>query len=681
MATGTSRFRLAETRQGDCMKSLKAIAAAVAVALACVGQAHAVDVDSFIRRDKFHDIKISPTGEFLAATVPLEDRIVLVVLRRSDNKLTANFDLGRNTAIADFNWVNNERVLISAAEKFGALDKPSATGELYGINADGSQMELLVGYRAGHGQVGSHIQAKKAENVSAFPIDTLDGSDKFAVIKVIPWAADPFNRAERLDVYTGRRQRVATAPVRNADFVTDNAGAVRFAQGVETDLVNKLYYRSADGAAWELVNDESVTKRVERAIGFSADNMTAYLEVDDAKHPARLVALDLNTRERKELFGDKVADPSDVLYRHGSVEPVGVAFDDGKGRTQFFDPAAPEARLQKSLEAAFAGSRVYVTSETGDGKLALVRVSSDQNPGDYYLFDTVAKKADLLLSSRDWIDPADVHRAEPVVFKARDGLEIHGYLTRPKGAEGRRVPMVVLPHGGPFGVTDTWNYYFERDLLASAGYAVLQVNFRGSGGYGRGFQEAGAFQWGKAMQDDLTDATKWAIAQGVADPSKICLYGASYGGYASLMGVAKEPALYRCAAGYVGVYDLPTLYTAGDINDSRSGRSYLEQWVGRKDELPDASSPTKVAQQIKVPVFLAAGGEDDRAPIQHSKMMEQALRRAGVPVETLYYDTEGHGFYKVEHQREFYTKLLAFLSRHLGGEMATVSSGGASTAK
>ncbi|WP_133499521.1 alpha/beta hydrolase family protein [Cognatilysobacter terrigena] len=661
------------------MKTFKALVGALALALACAN-AHAVDVDSFIRRDKFHDIKISPTGEYLAATVPFEDRVAFVILRRSDNKVTGTFDLGRNTAIAGFDWVNDERVLISAAEKFGALDKPSPTGELYGMNADGSHTELLVGFRA-HGEMGTHIRKKQAEDVAAFPIDSLAASDKFAVIKVIPFAAEPYNRAERLDVYTGQRQRLASAPIRNAAFITDNSGVVRFAYGQESDLALKLFYRDGDGANWQLLNDESVTHRREVAIGFSADNATAFLEVSDDTHPAKLVALDLKTRARKELFGDEVADPASFLYRHGTREPIGVIFDDGKGRTEFFDPSGPDARLQKSLEAAFVGQRVFVTSETTDGRLALVSVSSDQNPGDYYLFDTVAKKADLLLSSRDWVDPAQVHKAEPIAIKARDGLQLHGYLTRPANADGRRVPMVVLPHGGPFGISDTWDYDTERDLLASAGYAVLQVNFRGSGGYGHAFEQAGALQWGKAMQDDLTDATKWAIDQGIADGSKICLYGASYGAYASLMGVAKEPTLYRCAAGYVGVYDLPTLYTNGDSNDTKSQRNWLERWVGAKDELPDSSSPTKVAQQIKVPVFLAAGGEDQRAPIQHSKLMEQALRRAGVPVETLYYDTEGHGFYKIEHQREFYTKLLAFLSRNIGGQTATPSTGSASAAK
>jgi dipeptidyl aminopeptidase/acylaminoacyl peptidase len=206
-------------------------------------------------------------------------------------------------------------------------------------------------------------------------------------------------------------------------------------------------------------------------------------------------------------------------------------------------------------------------------------------------------------------------------------------------------------------------------MLAQAGYAVLQLNFRGSGGYGDAFHKAGARQWGLAMQDDLTDATRWAIAQGIADPARICISGASYGAYASLMGVAKEPDLYKCAIGYVGVYDLPMMHAKGDTRWSTAGRGFLKDWLGNPETLAD-TSPNRLAEHIKVPVFLAAGGEDERAPIEHSRLMEKALKNLGKPVESLYYETEGHGFYTQEHNREFYTRVLAFLARNIGGATA-----------
>ena len=656
------------------------LTASIAAVLGLASPAHAVDVESFIKRDKFTDIKISPTGEYLAATVPMDDKTILAIIRRSDNKVTANFAMGQHNHVADFTWVNPERVVISMAEKFGSLDQPQLTGELFAINADGTQPENLIGYRVQGAGLGTKIQPKKVEAVAAFLVDDLPADDENVIISVTPFAADTFSRAEKMDVYTGRRTRVASAPVRNARFITDNAGIVRFARGSGTDLVSKLYYRAGEGADWKLVNDENVSGRIESPIGFSADDRTAYLEVENSEGPNAIVAYDIATGARTELFRDSTVDPGGYIYRPHTGIPVGVDLANGRWTTHFIDRAAPEARLQKSLESAFAGSSVTVTSQTKDGRLALVRVSSDRNPGDYYLFDTVAKKADFLLANRDWLDPEALHPAQPVSFKARDGLPIHGYLTRPKGASGR-LPLVVMPHGGPFGIRDYWRFDDDAQMLASAGYAVLQVNFRGSGGYGRAFEHAGARQWGKAMQDDVTDATKWAVAEGHADGSKVCLYGASYGAYASLMGVAKEPDLYRCAVGYVGAYDLPTMHTEGDIQESGSGQSYIDQWIGPRADVA-AVSPTRMADRIKVPVFMAAGGEDRRTPIQHTKMMEQALRKAGKQVETLYYDTEGHGFYKPENRREYYTRLLAFLSRHLGGATAsTAAPASASTGK
>jgi dipeptidyl aminopeptidase/acylaminoacyl peptidase len=268
-----------------------------------------------------------------------------------------------------------------------------------------------------------------------------------------------------------------------------------------------------------------------------------------------------------------------------------------------------------------------------------------------------------------WIDPAKGAPTRGVSFEARDGLTLHGYLTLPPGADPSTPrPMVLLPHGGPYGIYDRWGFDEEVQILARAGYAVLQVNYRGSGNYGRAFKLAGAGEWGRKMQDDLTDATRWAIERKIADPARICVYGASYGAYAALMGVAREPDLYRCAAGYVGVYDMVKMHK-DDSGDSRSSRNWALDWLGPRENMAEIS-PTGMAARIKVPVFMAAGGKDQRTPIEHTERMEKALKAAGVPVETLYYPNEGHGFYVEAHRREFYTRLLAFLSRHLGGATA-----------
>jgi dipeptidyl aminopeptidase/acylaminoacyl peptidase len=641
----------------------------------------AVDVGAYVKRDTFDQIKISPGGEYYAATVPQEDRSILVVIERATLKVTGSFKLPVDNYVADFRWVNKDRLVISVAQKLGLLDSPRLTGELFAIGANGSKPEMLIGYRVNDGGLGTSIKPKKDnQSIWGYLVDSLPVDDKSVLVSTQPYgSADPWSSAQRLDVYTGRLTVVAKTPVQDARFQTDNKGVIRFVNGSSSDNVSRLYYRTGDGAEWEMLSYESDTKGAEYPVGFSADDKTAYLLVEQADGPDALVAMDVETRKRTEVLRDDDVDPNGVIYRNGTRTPVGLYFMDGKPRTAFLDDKSPEARLQRGLEAAFPGDDVVITSQTADGSLALVSVSNDRNPGDFYLFDTVAKKAAHVVARREWLDPEQQAQMQPVKLAARDGLTLHGYLTTPKGSSGKGLPLVVMPHGGPFGVNDEWEFNDEAQMLSAAGYAVLQLNYRGSSGYGRAFLHAGAREWGGAMQDDLTDATKWAIEQGIADKNRICLYGASYGGYAALMGVAKEQGLYKCAAGYVGVYDLPKRKNDLHGRSARAG-NWASDWMGKNEQLASLS-PNRMADRIKVPVFLAAGGEDENVPIEHSKMMEAALRKAGVPVETLYYDTEGHGFYKPEHQKEFYTRLLAFLSRHLGGGLAMTTGPGTDSAK
>jgi dipeptidyl aminopeptidase/acylaminoacyl peptidase len=629
--------------------------------------AQALDVEPFVRNDRFETIKISPGGEYFAATVPFEDRTALVVMDRKGNKLLGTFQLGRNSAIDSFAWVGPDRVLIGAAEKFGELDEPQPTGELFAMDADGGRTEMLIGQRV-DGNLGSRIRSKKAEQVAAFLIDDLPDDDKYVLVSVSPFSSDPYTRVEKMDVYSGVRNVVMRAPVRNARFTSDNSGTVRFARGADTDNVSKLYYRDSDGGDWTLVNDEAATALIEVPLGFASDDRIAYLRAERATGPDAIVAYDTANGKRTDVLRDAERDPF-VLYRPGTSIPVGAMYEGNRPQLRFFDEASDDARLYKSLQAAFGDNAALITSSTRDGSVNLVEAWSDGNPGDFYLFDARSKKAGYVISRAEWFDPTRMATMMPVEFAARDGLQLQGYLTLPRGASGKGMPMVVLPHGGPFGIADTWRFDGDAQMLAKAGYAVLQVNFRGSGGRGRSFTHVGARQWGGSMQDDVTDATRWAIAQGIADPARICIYGASYGAFAALMGVAKEPDLYKCAAGNVGVYDLPQLH-AEETNKHGSIETWANDWIGSDMAKLAANSPTRLAAAIKVPVLLAAGREDETAPVEHTEAMERALKAAGVQVEASYYTGEGHGYYKPANRQDFYTKLLAFLARNLGGETA-----------
>ncbi len=632
-----------------------------------------IPIQAFLRNDSFDAIKLSPTGKYVARSVALGEKTVLAINDRKTNKLTGHFTLAGKTQVQDFWWVSDERLLISVGEKSGLLEQPLATGELYATNADGSGQAILIGQRAGEDTTASHIKGgKERDAVAAFMVEDQPRNAKKAIISVSPMQGEVlFTRAEEMDVYTGHRAVVAIAPVRRATFKTDLQGVVRFAMGSGADNLSKTYYRDNANSDWQLLNDQSVSKRNLIPLGFSADGRTAYLDKEEEQGPDGIYAYDTTTHTMTMQLRDPVVDPAWIL-RGPANEVLGAQYIDGKSKIVFFDKNSTLAKEYRSLETSFQDQTVRLDDFTSDGKIAMVNVYSDRSPGDYYLLDLDSKKAAHLVSRYDWLDPDRMGAVRPITLTARDGMALHGYLTVPPGSDGKNLPLVVNPHGGPFDVFDTWGFNWENQLLASRGYAVLQVNFRGSNNYGRAFSVAGHKQWGGAMQDDVTDATRWAIQQGIADAHRVCIYGASYGGYAALMGVAKEPSLYRCAIGYVGVYDMPSMYNSGVLQDTKSGENFLKDTLG--DQNLESISPNHLAERITVPVMLVAGREDEIAPSKHTELMRDALLKAGKSVDAKIYDHEGHGFFIAENRLDFYTRMLAFLDRNIGAGAA--NSGG-----
>ena len=606
-----------------------------------------IDVSAFVRHDAFDAVQLSPGGDYFAATVPLEDRTILVVIRRSDNAVVARVGGKEHSVVYDFHWATPDRVVVSLAKRYGLLDAPSADGNLYAVSVDGkARYQLDV-------------------NESIVTLDDVIDGGKTVLVTRWPSAHDGKPVLVKADVYGGRGKVIATAPIQNASFIADATGTATFAKGW-VGAKQRLYYRAGADKDWTLVNDEQVSGHGEYPLGFGADGI-GYVQVEQANGPDVIQSWDPVTHARKDVLRDPDVEPYRTVYALDGHTPVGAMYMHDGIRTRFFDPASPTARLYRSLEQVFPGQAVQVTSATRDGKQMLVLVHSDRNPGDFFLYDAVAHRATLALSRRQWFDPEKMAGTRLVQVTARDGLVLHGYLTTPVGAGSAPLPLVVMPHGGPYQIFDAWGFDDDSQLLAAAGYAVLRINYRGSGNYGRAFANAGRLQWGRRMQDDITDATHWAIDQHIADPKKICLVGASYGAYAALMGVAREPALYRCAVGYVGVYDMVRLQWSDTSTDDSS--KWTHTWIGEHGDMADIS-PTRMADRIKVPVLLAAGGEDWTATIDQTRYMENALKKAHVPVETLYYPNEGHGFYSIEHRSAYDVRLLGFLSRSLGGATA-----------
>lgn len=632
-------------------------------------------VKDFVREPEAADLRISPDGKHLAMTVPDKNgRNFLVIVNRVDMKITASLRAREGDIIDSFTWASDDRVVASIATKVGGLDRPVPTGELYGIDADGGRSGVLFSYRAEAVNKGTHIKQRDARRASAEIVDVLRDDDKRVLVTVTDWDArgridESMPEYGLLDVYSGRFVSSGTIPLPGATLIADNTGTARLAFANDIKQYRQVLVRGKGGSDWTTFADSREGATI-TPLRFAADNRHFYAIVSNPKGADGLYRIDIETKAKELLYQGK-ADPVSVIDTREQKDAFGVVTADGRTANHVFDKQSADGRLLLALEASFKGQWVHLLNFTDDGKLALIQVGSDRNPGDVYLFNTEKKTADYLSSPRSWIEPEAMAATRPIQLKARDGLDLHGYLTIPNGGGDKNLPTVLLIHGGPYGIRDNWGFDPQVQILASRGYAVLQVNFRGSGGYGLPFQQAGYKEWGGKMQDDLTDVTRWAITQGHADPKRICTFGASYGGYAALEGAAREPDLYACAIGYIGVYDLRLMRSRGDIGDSLYGLGYLDMVLGNDKDQLWARSPTAKADRIKAKVMLIAGGEDERAPAVHSENLRDALKRRGVEVDWLYKRNEGHGFYTPENRLELQERVLAFLEASLGSKPAS----------
>jgi len=298
----------------------------------------------------------------------------------------------------------------------------------------------------------------------------------------------------------------------------------------------------------------------------------------------------------------------------------------------------------------------------------LVRATSDRNPGAFFIFETRSGRLRFLGAVAPWLHRQQLSSMEPVSFKARDGLALNGYYTPPVDHPGGAAPMILMPHGGPFGVRDAWGFDSRIQFLASRGYGVLQVNFRGSGGYGKSFERAGYGQWGLAMQDDLSDAVAWAVADGRADPGQICIFGSSYGGYAALMGLIKTPQLYRCGISFAGISDRMLMYRDDRRRFSGEARQSFIDMFGDPEADPDlfeTTSPINHIGRIRAPLLVAHGQVDGQVDIRHYRLLTRQLKKHGKEFEQFERRFEGHGLVKEANRIAFFEVLEDFLARHM----------------
>ena len=605
-------------------------------------------VGDFFRDPEFTSVSLSPDGSFLAVSVPQGDRTVLAILKTADLSLQSKFDYGENNHIESVAWVSDQRFAMFVSRKVGRFDYRIGQADMFFANVDGTRrIDVPLG------------------NTYTI-VDTLRDDDRHVLVQRSIDNAFLY----RLDTLTGRVRTVATAPLASGSFVVDHEGRPRYAFGQDDEHHLVTYRRVGDG--WQQVHRQAMGEGASRIpMRMDAEGERVIMMVSDAGEPLRVVKRDAEDQTETVLARNENVDPIGAVTSSDGRSLLAVRFMDGLPRHEWVLPDHPETRLLAGLEQAFPEHVVTITSMSEDGRLVLFRTHSDIDPGSYYLFNRDTGQARFLLSRMSWIRPEQMAPMRPITLKARDGVELHGYITIPRGSDGRNLPLILNPHGGPHGPRDMWGFNPEVQFLANRGYAVLQINFRGSGGYGDAFEAKGFRNWGTTMIDDMTDAVQWTIDQGIADPGRICTYGASYGGFAALQSVVREPERYRCTIGYVGVFSIPLMFTDGDIPETESGRAYLRRVHPESLAEQRAQSPAYNIDRIRVPVMLVHGERDVRVPMSQFRVLRDRLTEAGRPPEKIVLEErEGHGFFDFQNQVDLYTAMEAFLDRHIGDRAA-----------
>ncbi|MCO7227088.1 S9 family peptidase [Pleionea sp. CnH1-48] len=630
------------------------------LSITTVIEAREIPVEEFFKDSTIISLNVSPDGKHYAATVKINGDTQLAVLDAKTKQIKARFNFKRdNLEIGRFGWFNNERVYATMIRKVGPLAQAARTGYLFAGSIDGTKkVQLLPAPK----KPGRSAERPRNYNFMSFLKD-----DPRNIL--ISMSKGGFTEVYKLNVYTGSRKKVDKSPKKYASLLIDHNKEVRVSVSTDPDEEKVYIHTRKQGADdWEAFAEYDDKSVGIDPLGFSKDNQKVFLNVREKGKQRGIYLLDLKTKDMQlihEIKGD--ADVIGSVYDNDTDKPeiVGIRMMPGKYETQFFDVSHPRAKLDAGLRAAFPEDEVSLVNLTDDGNKALVRVWSDRRPGRFFMMDTKTFKLEYLLDVRDWVKPEEMAEMKAVSFKARDGLEVRGYLTLPKG-KSKDLPMILMVHGGPYGVQDRWGYNREVQFFANRGYAVFQVNYRGSGGRGSSYQYDAYKQMGMEMQDDLTDATLWAVEQGYADKERLCIYGASYGGYASMMGVVKEPDLYKCAIAYVGLYDI-NLWKKADTWRSEYGRRFVREAWGIDDpEFVKERSPINHLDKLKAAIFLVHGKDDARVVIDNHDDLAEALDERGYPYESLVKAFEGHGFRNPENNYELYTKLQKFLEKHIG---------------
>ena len=594
-----------------------------------------IPLEDFFKNSEISSIQLSPNGKYLAYLKPHQNRMNIYVRRVDDPESEKRITNQTMRDIGGFGWKGNDTLIFM---------KDSAGDEnfhIFSVSATGENEKDLTPFK----------------DTRTLIIDGLLGVSEDHILIGTNQRMKTVFDVYRLNIKTGDIQLVAENPGHFLGWLTDHEGKLRVA--VATDGVNTaIHYRETEQEAFQqiVITDfrDSFTP-----VMFTFDNKNLYVTSNLDRDKTAIEIFD--PREKKVLstvFSHPEVDVSALLASKKSKVLIAAFYTTWKTEAHFFE--SDYQSLFQDLESKFPKG-FNIASATWEEDLMIIAANEN-----YYLYNTTEKTADKIVEPRPWLKSEDLAETKPIQYTSRDGLTIHGYLTLPKESDGKNLPVVVHPHGGPW-LRDTLAYNPEVQFLANRGYAVFQMNFRGSTGYGKKFWQAGFKQWGKKMQDDITDGVHYLIDEGIADKDRIAIYGSSYGGYAVLAGLAFTPDLYACGVDYVGISNIFSF-----INSIppywEPLRKQMYEMIGHPEkdkELLTEVSPFFHADKIKVPLLVVQGARDPRVKKAESDQIVQALEERGIEVPYLVKENEGHGFYNEENRMEFYSLMEAFLEQCL----------------
>jgi dipeptidyl aminopeptidase/acylaminoacyl peptidase len=598
-----------------------------------------IPLRDFFKNPRTTGYELSPSGNLIGFLKPVDSRLNIFVQAKSGGDAKQITQV-KDRDIRSFFW-KGDKYLLFLKDNGG-----DENFHLYVTQSDGTGQRDLTPF----------------DGVRAEVIDDLEDHPTDLLVALNQRNKEVFD-AYRLNVETGDLKLVAENPGNIASWSTDHDGNIRVA--TTTDGVNtSLLYRKTESDPWKTVITtnfkESFTPQF-----FTFDNKALYGVSNIGRDKAAVVEFDPETgKETQVLFEQPDVDVSGLNYSRKRRVITSASFTTWKEERKFFDSVA-EA-IYNALAGKLPGYDIYIVSANKEEDTFIVRTITDRSLGAFYLYDSKSGELTKIADRNPWLKEEELAEMKPVEYSARDGLTIHGYLTLPKGKPAKNLPIIVNPHGGPWA-RDEWGFNPEVQFLANRGFGVLQMNFRGSTGYGRKFWEAGFRQWGQSMQDDITDGVKWLVDQGIADPKRVAIYGGSYGGYAVLAGLTKTPDLYAAGVDYVGVSNLFTFMKTVPPY-WKPFLDMMYEMVGnpeRDQALFEENSPALNAEKIKTPLFVAQGAKDPRVNINESNQIVDALKKRGIDVEYMIKQDEGHGFHNEENRFSFYDAMERFLVKHL----------------